>query len=199
MRHPSNIWASRGRSFSLPTTFDFCWVLTAHQCHLLSDGRDSVNDRSSRDALSPAEQTLPDPCGEPGNWAHSGRVLDPLYKRVQSQRPDIPRPICPVCFPILGSRCHSASVIPVIRNAEITRVIIFDPNRKTVQEACCGRGNLVLKSVRKLVSDLHSHSLTLPNEREGMSVSAFLTPGLCTGVRGHVCWMFRWRASARTS
>jgi len=104
-----------------------------------------------------------------------------------------------VCFPILGSRCHSASVIPIICNAEITCVIIFDPNRKTVQEACRGRGNLVLKSVRKLVSDLHSHFLTLPNEREGMPVSAFPMPGICTGVRGHVCWMFRWTASARTS
>ena len=152
---------------------DLCWVLSAHQRDLLSNGCVSANNRSSCNTFSPSEQALPDPCGKPCECAHSGRVLDPLYKRVQSQRLDIPCRICPVCFPILGSRCHSASVIPVIRNTEITRVIIFDPNRKTVEEACCGRGNSVLKSVRKSVSDLHSHSLTLPNKREGMSGSAF--------------------------
>ena len=160
----------------LPTIF--VGFFSAHQCHLLSNGRDSTNDRFSRNVLFPSVQSLPDLCGEPCECPHSGRVLDPLYKRVQSQRPDICYPICPMCLPILGSRCHSASVIPFICNAEITRVITFDPNRKTVQEACCGRGNFLLKRVRNLVSDLHSHSFTLPNEREGMSVSAFSTPGI---------------------
>jgi hypothetical protein len=104
-----------------------------------------------------------------------------------------------MCFPILGSRCHSASVIPFICSAEITRVVTFVPKRKTVQEACCGRGNFVLKSVSKSSSELHSHSLTLPKERDGISVSAFSTPRMCTGVRGHVCLTLSRKASARTS
>ncbi len=170
-----------GEEFVAPR--DLCWVLSAHQHHLLSNGRNSANDRSSRDVLSPSEQALLDPCGETCECTHSGCVLDPLYKRVQSQRPDIPCPICPMCFPILGSCCHLASVIPFIRSAEITCVITFEPKRKTVQEACCGRGNFVLKRVKISVSDLHSHS----------------TPGMCTGVSGHVCLTFRRRASAYTS
>ncbi len=119
--------------------YNLCWVLSTHQCNLLSNGRDSANDRSSCNALSPSVQSLPDSCSEPCECPHSGRVLNPLYERVQSQRPGICCPICPMCLPNLGSCCHSASVIPFICNAEITRVVTFDPNKKTVQEACCGR------------------------------------------------------------
>ncbi len=43
------------------------------------------------------------------------------------------------------------------------------------------------------------HSGTLPNDREGISVSAFSMPGICTGVIGHDCLMFSCSTSARTS
>jgi hypothetical protein len=142
---------------------------------------------------------LSDSCGKACECSHFCRVLNPLYKRVQSQRPDILGPVVPMCVPIFGSRCHSASVISCICNTEITRVIVFEPNRKIVQDACCGRGNLLLNKVRNSVSDLQSHSCTLPKDRDGISVSAFSTPGMCTGVSGHVCLMLMRSASARTS
>jgi hypothetical protein len=102
-------------------------------------------------------------------------------------------------FPIVGSRCHSSSVIPFIRSAEITRVVTLVSRRKTVQDAWLGRGNLELKSVNRSDSDWQVHSGTLPNEREGMSVSAFSIPGMCTGVNGHDCLTLRRKASALTS
>ena len=177
---------------------DRCWVCATHQCDRLSDGRDSTNNCSSRNMLAPAVVSLSDAFGEPCEGTHSGRVVDPLYKRVQSQRPDIAGPICSMCLPILGSRCHLASIVPCICNAEITRIVTFELRRKTVQEACCGRGKVLLKSVSKSSSDLHSHSFTLPKDRDGMSVSAFSMPGIKQGGRtivdtwpwpgGHSTW-----------
>jgi hypothetical protein len=104
-----------------------------------------------------------------------------------------------MCFLILGSCCHSASIIPFICSAEITRVVTFVSKWKTVHNAWLGRGNLLLKSVSKLLLVLHSHSLTLLNKCKGMSVRAFSMPGIQTGVSGHVCLMLRQRASTRTS
>jgi hypothetical protein len=156
---------------------DLCWVCSTHQCNCLSNGHDSADDCSSRNSLAPAIVSLSDACGKPYEGAHSGRVVAPLYKRVQSQRPNIAGPICPTCLPILGSRCHLATLVPCIRNAEITRVVTFVLKRKTVQEACCGRGKVLLNSVSKLSSDLHSQFFTLPKECDGMSVSAFQCQG----------------------
>ncbi len=62
-----------------------------------------------------------------------------------------------------------------------------------------GSGIFLLKRVSKSSSVWQCHSSTLPNKRDGISVRAFLTPGMCTGVRGQVCLIFRQRASARTS
>ncbi len=102
-------------------------------------------------------------------------------------------------MPIFGSPCHSAKVIPFICSAEITRVVTFVLNWKHVQDACSGRGNLSLKRVSKSQSDGQYHSCTLPNDRKGISVKAFLTPGMCTRVSGHDCLMFRRSASAQTN
>ena len=104
-----------------------------------------------------------------------------------------------MCFPIVGSRCHSASVIPLICSVEITCIVTFVSKRKTVQEAWVGRGDLELKRVISSPSELHFHSGMLPNDHEGMSVSALLNPGMCTGVSWHDCLMLRRKASARTS
>ncbi len=71
--------------------------------------------------------------------------------------------------------------------------------RKTVHGICLGRGKDRLKRVSKFLSVFQAHSFTLPNERDGMSVRAFLTPGMCTGVIGHVFFTFRRIARARTS
>jgi hypothetical protein len=62
-----------------------------------------------------------------------------------------------------------------------------------------GRGNLALKMVSKSSSEVQCHSGTLPNNREGISVSAFLIPGMCIGVMGHDRFMLSRGASARTS
>ncbi len=122
-----------------------------------------------------------------------------LTVRVQSQRLDILGPIRPVCLPIAGSRCHSSSVIPFICSAEVTRVVTLVSNWKIVQEAWFGRGNVELKRVSRSLSDLQCHSRTLPNDRDGISVSAFSTPGMCIDVSGHKRLMLRRSASARTS
>jgi hypothetical protein len=104
-----------------------------------------------------------------------------------------------MCLPIFGSCCHSAKVIPFICSAEITRVVTFVLNWKHVQDACSGRRNLSLKRVRKLQFDGQFHSCTLPNDRAGISVRAFSTPGMFTRVSRHDCLMFRRSASARTN
>jgi hypothetical protein len=105
----------------------------------------------------------------------------------------------PVCCPIFGSRCHSSSIVPVIRKTEVTRVVIFVVKRKVVHDACSGRGNVRLKRVSRLLSFLHTHFVLLPNKHEGMLVMAFSMPGICTGVNGHVLLMLRQRARVQTS
>ena len=111
-------------------------------------------------------------------------VGDPLQPRVHSHRLDIGRPVVPVCFPVLGSRCHSASVISLIRKAEITRVAGPELSWNVVQDACEGNGKSRLKSVSSSLSDLQCHLGSDPKEREGISASAFFFPGMCTGVSG---------------
>jgi hypothetical protein len=105
----------------------------------------------------------------------------------------------PVFCPIFGSRCHLFSIESFIRKTENTRVVISVVKRKTVHNICLERGKVRLKRVSKLLSMLQAHSFTLPNEHDGMSVRAFLMPGMCTGVIGHVFFTFRHRARARTS
>jgi hypothetical protein len=53
--------------------------------------------------------------------------------------------------------------------------------------------------VSSAMSSEQNHSGLLPKDREGMSASAFSTPGMCTGVSGHALWRLRRRATARTS
>ena len=87
----------------------------------------------------------------------------------------------PMCLPIFGSRCHSAKVIPFIRSAEITRVVTFVLNWKTVQDSCSGKGNFSVNKVSRSSLEWQCHSGTLPNERDGMSESAFW------GQRARLC------------
>jgi hypothetical protein len=51
----------------------------------------------------------------------------------------------------------------------------------------------------RLPSERQCHLGMLPNERKGMSVRAFLAPGMCTGVSGHDCVIFRQSTNVRTS
>ena len=105
----------------------------------------------------------------------------------------------PVCAPIFGSRRHPSSPISVIRSTEVTRVQTLDVRRKTVQDACRGRGKRVLNRVSKSLSSSQYHSATLPNDRDGMSVIAFSFPGMWTGVMGHAPLIFSRSANARTN
>jgi hypothetical protein len=76
---------------------------------------------------------------------------------------------------------------------------IADEGRKTVHEFWFGRGKEELKSVSNSSSVLQNHLLSLPNDRDGISVMAFFFPGMCSGVNGDTCFCFMRRLSARSS
>jgi hypothetical protein len=92
-------------------------VVAIGQRDCLSNGRDSVSNCPSLDALSLSEASVPHFCYEACERAHPFGVGDPLKVRVQAHRFDIFCPIVPMCFPILGSRCHLSIVIACICNA----------------------------------------------------------------------------------
>jgi hypothetical protein len=50
--------------------------------------------------------------------------------------------------------------------------------QKAVQDACSGRGNVRVNKVSKSLSLLQNHSGQLSKDQEGVSVSAFSTPGM---------------------
>ena len=102
----------------------------------------------------------------------------------------------PMFLPIFGSRRHASKEISLISSTEVTRIAILDVMQKTVQEPCAGSGKCELNSVSKSESVMQCHSHTLPNDREGMSVMAFSTPGIWTGVIGQVRLIFILNATA---
>ena len=82
---------------------------------------------------------------------------------------------------------------------ESTFVEISVEGRKTVQDCWFGRGNSWLNKVSKQSSEVQCQFGSLPNDRDGMSVIRFRSPGICNGVRGDNCFNLSQSANARKS
>ena len=82
---------------------------------------------------------------------------------------------------------------------EITLVAMADEGRNTVQEAWLGSGKILLKSVSKSLSDLQCQAGFEPNDRDGMSVSAFFFPAMWSGINGEALLIFNRSDSAQMS